>query len=272
LATDWLKLRSATDYRAFLQAYLEETSLSLSDLARAAGFGRGFPGDVISGRRRLTAKSFRAFRQALKLPPQGRRLFGLLVAFEEADLFPEMDRDAIPRSIDELRRAPWRRARREVSEREVPSLGAALADPRAISVYAAAGRPGQGVSFASLRERTRLSDREIESTLRKLEGAGIVAYRDGFYEAVDLHLFVQSRGERIEPTEVFREACRIAAHRASQAMASEQELFFASAFCVDEKKMPELKAALRATALKFVDESIQPDGNRVVRLVAALHF
>ena len=89
------QLQQSTDYRSFLRVYLAGRSLSLSDFARAAGFGRSFPSDVLSKKRRLTSKSAYAFEKALKLPIAGKKFFRLLVALEEHDSFPEISRDGI---------------------------------------------------------------------------------------------------------------------------------------------------------------------------------
>lgn len=69
------KLRQSTSYREFLKIYLDSRALSLSDWARATGFGRGFLEYVLSGKRRLTMKSYHPFEKALTVPLVGKNFF-----------------------------------------------------------------------------------------------------------------------------------------------------------------------------------------------------
>lgn len=270
---DWTAVRDAPDYRRFLSAYLEMRGRSLSDLARATGYGRGFPGDVISGRRRLTERSCRAFESALKIPPQGKRLFRLLVASAEPDLFPDLDPASVARAIGDLRSRPWGRVRGELNLHSGGQTNDILSNSLALGVYAAAGAPGVGATFLEICNRTRASDREIVHTLRQLQEAGLISHREGRYEPTELHLFLRAVDTNTSFTALFRTACQLAAERASAVSTdSEREMFFTSAFCVREESLAELKSELRKTMLKFVDDSIDPNGDRVVRLIAGLHL
>lgn len=270
----WERVRSAEDYRSFLRAYLEERELNISDLARAAGYGRGYPSDVIKGKRRLTARSCHAFESALKLPSPGRKLFRLLVARDEPDHFPELDPTRLPAMIQALREKPWGNSRRDVREAESRALKSVFTDPRAALVFAVSGQPGRGASFDLIKNRTGLSDGDLASVLRNLERAGLIKHDEptSLYEPSDLHLFVKSSGEDRFLASLFQIACGAAANRVSQAASSESEFFFSSVYCVREEVLPELKKALRETVLKFIDESIDADGSRMVRFMTALHL
>jgi hypothetical protein len=272
LESDLDSLRKAPDYRTFLQAYLDTREISLSDLARAAGFGRGFPGDVISGRRRLTARSYRAFEGALKIPPSGKRYFRLLVAREERDLFPELKPESVERGISELRNREWVRSRRELPERTNPSVSEVMRDRNCLAVYAAAGSPGSGATHEQLAQRTRLSNEEVKKAITLLIKAGVVEESAGRVFPKDLHVALKSVGTGAAFSALFQSACKAAAARSLSAVPSENELFFTSSFGIDETRLPELKAALRSVILKFVDESIEPEGNRVVHLTTGLHL
>ncbi len=268
----WDSLRLAPDYRAFLQAYLETRKISLSDLARAAGFGRGFPGDVISGRRRLTVKSFRAFETALKLPPSGRRYFRYLVAREERDLFPDLKPESVERGISELRSREWTRSRRELPERANPSVSEVMRDRNCLAVYAAAGSPGKGATRDQLASRTRLDELDVRKAIALLAKAGVVEETTERVLPLDLHVALKASGAGAAFATLFQSACEAAAVRSKSAVTSEQELFFTSSFGIDEARLPELKAALRSVILKFVDECIEPEGTRVVHLTTGLHL
>lgn len=268
----WNEIRSARDYRSFLKAYVKTREINLSDLARAAGFGRGFPGDVISGKRRLTQKSSYAFEKALKLPAPGKKLFRFLVASEEADLFPEIERDSIAPRIEILRAKPWETSRRNVRELESPSYAKLFEDPRVALIYAAAGEPGKGATYEEIRQRTRLTEEELRAFVEKLERAGLLEIKQDQYMPRDLHLFLESGAMSEILVSYFKRACRTAGERVAANVGSKQEFFFSSAFCVREERLPELKKALRETILKFVDDGIDPNGDRVIQLLASLHL
>lgn len=270
----WEALKKAPDYRQFLKTYLEIHDLKYSDLARMAGFGRGFPSDVVSGRRRLTAKSFYAFENSLKLPAAGKKLFRLLVAKEEKEIFPELKKQhhQIDALIEEVRKKTSLVPRRELVGAKNPDIESLIQNPQVMSVYAASGEPGKGASFENICKRTQLDRVQIQKAIQELERVGLLCEKGGLYEPKDLHIFFKSIDSSAVVISTFKQACRAAAQRAELAMKSNEEFFFASQFCIDQAKMPELKKALRETILKFVDESITADGDRVVQLLAGLHL
>jgi len=87
-----------------------------------------------------------------------------------------------------------------------------------------------------------------------------------------VHVFLQAMGQNQNFVGLFQEMARMASQRIGESLTSDREMFFTSTFCIDEKKMPELKKQLRSTILKFVDDSIQHDGNRTVSLITAFHL
>lgn len=266
----WSKTRNAPDYRSFLRAYLEESGWSLSDLARAAGFGRGFPGDVISGKRRLTAKSYRAFENALKIPAAGKRLFRCLVGKEEPEVFPGLDPRKIDRALKDLRARPWTGNRKQIAAEENPRAHALFAHPDAFAVYAAAGSAEAGATRDRIRVRTRLGEAAMDRAIESLVNAGILLREDERYRPESTHVFLKA-SERDECfARLFQAMSERAAERAPKGVSSDRELFLVSSFCVDERKLPELKTALRKTLLQFVDDSIEADGDRLVQLVTSL--
>ncbi len=275
--TQWEKLRSSANYRAFLKAYLQERSLSLSDLARATGFARGFPSDVISGRRRLTAQSCFAFEKALRLPAPGRKLFRLLVAFEEPDLFPDVDRKIIAHTIEDLRRKPWRKARREILSAEDLKAHDVLCSLRSAMVYAACGSPEQPATWNQLLHRTQISEDLLLAEVERMMSAGLIqkikksSESEALFVPQDLHVFIQPDQSTNLMKSIFRESARAAAERAETAMNSESEFFFSSVFTVNSSRLPELKKTLREAILKFVDESLQADGESLAKVIVGLH-
>ncbi|RYZ90128.1 MAG: hypothetical protein EOP06_08295 [Proteobacteria bacterium] len=100
---DWAPVKAASTYREFLGSYLKVKGLSSSALARATGFTRGFPADIISGKRRMTLKSFFAFERALILPRDGKKLFKLLVAIEEPRLLSDVQAPDLQNRIQDIK-------------------------------------------------------------------------------------------------------------------------------------------------------------------------
>jgi transcriptional regulator with XRE-family HTH domain len=267
----WNKIRASEDYRSFLKTYLSEFSLSYSDFARVAGVTRGFPSDVIQGKRRLTSQSCFHFEKALKLPAAGRQLFRMLVAKEEPDEFPEFRPVRVLQAIDELRTKTWLEPRRTLHDREAPQARTVFQDRKAALVYASSGEPGKGATFDEMLKRTRLKEAELREVIDRLVAAGILRREEDRLISQELHLFVPAADRNAMFTKIFQNACQAASESVVRAVDSEQDMFFTSAFCVKESQLPMLKAALRETVLRFVDNSIAPDGDRIVHLISALH-
>jgi len=271
----WTQFKDCNDYRSFLRIYLEQRTMSCSQFAKLSGFARGYAADVISGRRRLTAKTYPAFEQALKVPSSGKKFFRLLVAVAEPDLFPDLKKPSIPKQIDDLRAKSWESARREVEKSNLSnSLESLFLESELIAVWAAAGAPSNGARIAEIKIRTGLPEAVVSRSLQKLAALGIVVYDENknWYEPKDSHFFFRACQHSEIFIKYFKQAAQNACQRVVLASASEQELFISSTFCVDKEKLPELKKALKKLLLDFVDESIQPNGNQIVKLVSALHL
>ncbi len=270
---DWSPLRNAKDYRNFLKIYLEIRNLSLSDFARSAGCHRGFPGDVISGKRRLTAQSSFLFEKALKAPRAAKKFFRSLIALEEEDIYPEIDRKKIDLLISELRQKSWNRTHREIPESSVKDPRRLIGTPRFMSVFAASGSPGHGAHRHQIQKRTGIEEGELSKIISHLVDLGLLKeVHQDFFEPQELHLFVKSADQAPLMKHIFKNAVALAGRRVEIAANSKSEMFFTSSFCIQESKLPELKNLLRETILSFVDESIDSDGDRVVQLVTALHL
>lgn len=268
---DWSEFRSAEHYRDFLKIYIENRGIPLSTLAQSAGFHRSFPSDVLLGRRRLTAKSCHAFEKAMKIPQTAKKLFRLLVAQAEPDEFPELDAETLKKQIFELKTKPWIRSRK-LRESEAPQAASMFTDSNLMSVYAASGSPGQGASFTEIQKRTRILDRELIVAIEKLLIMGLLAKKENLFVPQDLHLFLKSEGKNEILKNAFQRAVKLAGERVEKSANSPSEMFFTSSFCVTEARLAELKEALRETILKFVDDSIEASGDRVVHLLTSLHL
>ena len=267
------ELRKASDYRNFLTIYLKLFDYSLSDFARATGFGRGFPGDVISGKRRLTAKSSHAFEKALKLPVKGKKLFRFLVANEELDLYPEIDRAQVFAEILNLKNQPWKKTRTEIQETSVVRIKTLGFDKKMFTVYAAAGDFLTGASFKEIQERTGFTSNEIFKFSDNLEKLGLLEIKDSTRVIPkDLHLFLKTADQSSLLQQTFHQSVELAEKRIGSIDKDRNDFFFNSSFCIHKDKLPKLKEELRETILKFVDNSIESSGDGIAHLLLALHL
>ncbi|RYZ78617.1 MAG: DUF4423 domain-containing protein, partial [Proteobacteria bacterium] len=123
-----------------------------------------------------------------------------------------------------------------------------------------------------IQTRTGFSDSLLEDSLKLLCELGLLRQLgDSTYEPSDLHVFLNAEESFALLAKAFRRSTQVANQRLSTVSNAESEFFFSSSFCIDEEKLPSLKAALRETVLQFVDDAIQSNGNRVVHLLTALH-
>lgn len=173
--------------------------------------------------------------------------------------------------MQDLRSKNWQPEHRKIKEYESTGLVDLLADSRIMSIYAASGEPDQGATFEQIEKRTRLYGKELERSIQSLQIAGIIELREGLYYPKDLHLFLQVEDRSQLLKAIFQKSCRSASERIENYQ-NDSEMFFTSTLCVQEASLPELKKALREVILKFVDDSVNPAGDRVVRLLTALHF
>ena len=212
----WQKYKKTRDYRQFLSLYLQEENLSLADFARSTGFGRGFPGEVLAGKRKLTAKSFPPFENALRLPNPGRKYFRYLVALESPELFPKHNPEKTEHFLHQLRSKPWNRVR-EKSATPLPSQPSLFSDPAVFKVYAAAGDSETGSSLEQLRDRTELAEDQLQAALRQLSGADLMEMRADRYFLNDPHVYLKTQGADRHFAELFRqlsaEAVKKSRHR-----------------------------------------------------------
>lgn len=269
-------LFDSPNYRVFLQDYILIKDIKLSDFARLVGCTRGFPSDILKGRRRLTAKSYYSFEKALKLPLPYKKMFQLLVAKEEPDIFAHIiDMQTIDIKIESLKqnRISQKNHSTFVQNNENDlAFQKILNNPHTMSVVAAAGDPESGATLQQIQQRTRLTDHNLNKTLNDLREYGLLKQVHDRYYPQDLHLFFQTKNTSEMLSKFFHQAMRSAEKRLSQINDQSSEMFFVSEFCIQENQMPQFKKELKGLVLKFIDDSIAAEGTRVAKLLTALHF
>jgi hypothetical protein len=271
--SDLCNLVLSTDYRTFVKTYLQMKNLNFSDFSRSANCTRAFTNQVLSSKRRLTAKSVYTFENAFKLPLNAKKIFRLLVAKEEADLFPEMDRSNLENQIVKLQMSIESKSRKDFSEADFVKIDKDLEiTHQAISIFAASGDHNSGSTLEELYQRTRLAENVLIKNIDLLIKMNLLEKRQDRYFPVNLHVYLQTKSKSELLNIVFKTAINSTASRLGHITEDSNEFFFASQFCINESQMPALKRELRESILKFVDESLVSNGDRVVKVLTALHL
>lgn len=267
-------LREASNYRTFLKNYLKERGISSSTFARKVGLHRGFISEITTGKRRLTTNGVYAIEKAFLLPPKAKKLFRYLVAREELDIFPEISRNSLDSMILELQCASWQPVRRTVVAAQLPNARDLVVNSDAMTVFAACGEPGKPKSFLEILARSKLPENRIVQALKDLQSVGFVRYKveTRLYESADIHLFLSGQDGKGVLEAFIANSAREAALRVPAGFGSDKEFFFSSRLCVREEKLPLLKQAIRSAILEFSDNSIDPDGDCVAKLLVAFHL
>lgn len=268
-------LFESENYRVFLKRYIEIKDINISDFARSVGCHRGFPADVINGRRRLTNKSYYLFEKAFKLPNSYKNFFQLLVAQEEKDIFINIDPETIHLKIDQiknnliLKKSNRYQSKKTDTNDEFQNV---IDSQYSFLVFSAVGEPTTGATYDQIQMRTRLSSDPLKKTLKILVKSGLLKFENDRYFPKDQHVHFQFKNTSEMLVKLFTNGAKAAEKRVTQILPNSDELFFVSQFCIKENQMPFLKKELKEVILKFVDSSIVNDGDRVVRLLTALHF
>ncbi len=278
----WNSLKRAQTYREFLRIYFDEKPISYASFARQTGFGRSFPSDVVSGRRRLSHNSFLIFEKNLALPVAGKRLFRMLLQLEEPDLFldsPKASHEIINR-IRELKVSKWTLSRKSLLESN--AVDKILVDSNIMMVFACCGIKGKGSTYSEVLKKSGLPKLELDNFLKSLLAVNLLSVHSNgpkknltfessdYFEPSDTHVFYNLNSNKPLLTKLFTNAANLAIERISNTH-HEDNLFFTSVFCINSSKLKELKAQLRELTLKFIDESIAEEGDKMVRLTTAFH-
>lgn len=264
-------LKLSRSYRDFLSRYLKLKRNSLGSFAARVGSSRGFPSEVISGKRRLTNKSAPQFAKGLKLPKVAVDFFKILVSIEEADVFPEIDRSTIVARLEKLKKKSWSRSIQPVSDLESENLiEEASRDPHFLPLIALLGGREVGAKGNDLALSLGIEAKHVQFLLSKLVQANLVELKNGLYFCSGEHLNLQTVTDNLRLAAIFKSEAIRAIQKVPQAD-SEKDFFFCSSFTVKPESMPQLKQALKKLIIEFVDESIDNDSSNLAKLVCGFY-
>jgi len=266
-------LMEAPDYRSFIRIWLQERSqikpFGYADVARIGGFrARRFPRDVVNGSKRITLNSLPKFIRGLGLRNDLAAYFRLLVELEHAD--DAMASSQIFKLLQTKEKLRKRLLSRSEHPIESPDSDAAFQVSSLPVIYAALGSVQRGATLQDVLDRTNLPLPAIQLALQKMMAMGIAKNQGVRYFPVESHLSF----EGLKQSDIFRkhfiDNCHRMGQMAKTSLQSDEKLFLSSAFSVNREDLPKLKEELRGVLLRFVDTAEQPDGNKIVNLVAGL--
>lgn len=262
------RLLNCEDYRSFIAAFKASRPSSpissYSNIARRAGFkSRSFPRDVVLGQKRITSSSLYPMIKGLGIQGALADYFKTLVNIEHPDTcFPEKTVLELRRRLENLR---------DRLHRKTPAIGR---DPYQAEffplVYAACGTKLKGVTLRDIEERTGLSSLQVSRTVEELIGMNLLQVRKERYFPAGSHLAFDGLGRSEAFKKLFFYLLNQSADKARKNFDSSHQLFFTSCFSVQRDHLPQLKEELRQCLLQFVDESENPNGNRVASIVCSL--
>jgi uncharacterized protein (TIGR02147 family) len=266
------KLAQAPDYRSFIKILIAErdrvgSPMSYADIADFAGFkSRSFPRDVILGVKSITLRSLPKFVRGLRLNRDCAALFVALVENEQPEC--RTGTESARKREQRLQRCRNILLRRgSILPPESKSLLKKTILPK---VYAALSQGTPGDSLDVIAKRAQLEEAEVNTCLNFLLERGIVATdklrwytRQGF---LDFSCLTGEHGIQ----ELFC-ACSQDAQKAcvTEAFQNPQNLFLASCIRVPSKEMPALRSELRDLLARFLEQSENTDGDKVVTLTCS---
>lgn len=264
-------LMKAQDYRAFISVLIQERKkhrrFGYSDIARHGGFAaRSFPRDVVLGKKSLSLNSLPKFIRGLGLTSDLAEYFRILVEISETKCRTKsLDETKLRQMKDNLKKRISDRHHVQVGHRDSAFVLSSV--PR---IYAALGNADIGSSLKEIFEKTSLSETEIHQGLGYMLEQSLIKKRGARYFANESHSNFQGL-----KTEIFKKhfikTAETSIQMSKKFIGSEEKLFLSSAFSVSQKDLPKLKDELRSLLLKYVDTAENPNGNKVINLIASLY-
>lgn len=265
-------LLEAPNYRDFISLLIKERkktkNYGYSKIARSGGFlSRSFPRDVVLGKKRITLSSLPKFIKGLNLHTDLAQYFKILVEIEEPDCrFKNFDITKLNYLKNNLKNRIYRKSEIQINAK----YDLNFIYPSIPKIYAALGDSENGSTINNIILKTNILDTEILKCLNYMLDRKLIRKYKGKYFSTENHLNFQNLNSEIFKKHFIKSAedsilmCR-------QNIKSSEKLFLSSSFSVARKDLEKLKEELRSILLKFVDCSENPNGDKVVSLIASLY-
>ncbi|MES2857261.1 MAG: hypothetical protein V4692_15435 [Bdellovibrionota bacterium] len=279
--TDAKVIRAALEsdcYRSFITNVIAASSKegkrpNIAAVSRKAGFSsRSFIGDVIDGRRRLSASSYPKLARALPLAASLKTYFHLLVIKEEDELnLEKLKSSEIDRKIEELKSKLRSRIEQDTNE----NSNILLKGRDLMECHAALGNSKTGASLEDVCRKTELPNEVCFEVLKCLVDQKIAEKRsvDGIdrYFVINQLVFHKGLGGDSEVKRSYAHSVDELKRKSAAQFKSDERAFFHFVMSVDRKKMPELKLRLWDVMQEFMESSENTDGDAIAKLVVGLY-
>jgi uncharacterized protein (TIGR02147 family) len=266
------KLIEKKTYREFLAEYLlisKESGETLSSLCKRAGLSSaGFLSDVIKGKKDISAKTLPALKKALLLPEGLDQYFEYLVFADRTELAPaHLGGAKLTPALRALRsRLKERHMKGAQKSRDSKNVEQVMGSLDAHVLFAAL-EPNQGLTRQELITRTGLSAAAIERGLDLFAKLKLTYEMDGKIHShqENFENFGEEFNDQFQVT--FQKALELLAHRATDINKNKTDLFYYSAFLVQEDGFENLQLSLQDQLVQALDKTLPATGERVAHLV-----
>lgn len=257
------KLLQAVSAKQFLESTLQlkQDNLSYASLGRLCGFkSRSYFRDIIKGPKKLNLNLVSKLSSVLNLNPEAADYFSNLCALDFAECrlggYSELK---VRQQLESVR-----------SKLTSSNYSLGFQDYNIPIVFAALSSSKRGSHLGSLEKRTELSVDLIKITLAKMEELGLVAKKGALYYPVVTHAVSSQLSSKSYFKGYYLNSLDKAYHSSKRTFNDPARLYFASHFLVKKELLPQLKAELRKTPIKFIEQSDITEGDKVAHLVCAL--
>lgn len=264
------RLIEMKDYRSFLSEYLilsKASGETMSSLSKRAGLSSaGFLSDVLKGKKELSAKTLPALKKALKVPEGLEQFFEYLVFQERAELAPEhLSGSKLPPALRSLRSRLKERHGPKKS-RDAKNIEHVMGSLDAHVLFAAL-EPDRGLTRAEIMERTGFSAAVIERGLQLFAKLQLIYEAEGKIHSSQENFdnFGAEFNGHFQVT--FQKALELLGRKAQDIAKNQKDLFYYSAFLVQEDTYEKLQLHLQNQLLQELDKSLPTTGERVAHLV-----
>lgn len=257
------KLLQASSAKQFLQATIElkQENLSYASLGRLCGFkSRSYFRGIIKGPKKLNLNLVSKINSVLNLNSEASEYFSTLCALDFVECrLSNYSELKVRQQLEDLRNK---------SESANYSIG--YQDFNIPILFAALSSSKKGNHLGTLEKRTDISLDLIKLTLAKMEDLGLVKKKGPLYFPVVTHAVSSQLPSKSYFKSYYLNSLDKAYHSSKRSFNDPSRLFFASHFLVEEALLPQLKAELRKTLIKFIEQSDISEGDKVAHLVCAL--
>ena len=260
------------NYRFFLAEYLvlrKEAGENLSKLSARAGLkSAGFLSDVIKGKKKLSAKSLPALKEALKVPAGLDQYFEYLVYLEHSEMIPrDLKGEKFNQTFRQFRsRLKEKFKKSNISKSDTHDMAGSFD----AHLLFAALEPDRGLLKGELQERTGLGMAAIDRALELFKRMQLIyEFENKFFPQQENY---ENFGEQFNSSFqiTFLKALSLLQAKAQKMTENQRDLFYISTFLVNESDYEELQLKLKDKLFQEMDKTLPASGEKVATMVFSI--